>query len=193
VRIRPAAAADLALIARFIIGAGGGLFEFMFDDLVPGMAPSDLLAQMAAQPDSLFHPRHCRIAEIDGVAAGLVNTYPADRIRGETFAQLPADRRDHLAPFPKVQEWGSYYISALSVAVAHRRQGLGRRLLADALAQAGLAGFSRISLHVWDDNHAAAALYGAAGFRRLAHVDLPWHPRLPHRGGMWLMARPLAV
>lgn len=191
VRLRPAAPGEAALIARFIVGAGGGLFEFMFEDLLPGQAAVSILAAIAAQPDSLFSHRHCRIAEVDGTARGLINTYPADHIRGETFAQLTPERRRHLAPFPQVQDWGSHYVSALAVDAGHRRQGIGRRLLTAAIDEAGRQGFPRISLHVWDDNAAAAALYAALGFSRVAAVDIPWHPRLPHRGGMWLLSRPV--
>lgn len=189
-RLRPATEGDARLIARYVILAGGGLFEFMFEGLVPGKTPLDVLTHIAGEPDSLFSHRRCRIAERGGEACGLLNTYPADLIRGETFAQLPPDRRGHLAAFPEVQDWGSLYLSALAVEPAHRRKGIGRALLAGALAEAAAAGFPRLSLHVWDDNRPAAALYAAAGFRRLAPLAIPWHARLPHRGGMWLLSCP---
>jgi ribosomal protein S18 acetylase RimI-like enzyme len=150
-----------------------------------------VLTDVAKQDDSLFSHRRCRLAVVGGAAVGLVNAYPADLIRGETFARLPADRRRHLAPFTQVQDWGSHYISALAVDPGHQGQGLGRRLLAAAVAEAAAAGRPRASLHVWDDNAVAGALYRAAGFRRVARLDVPWHPRLPHRGGLWLMSRPV--
>ena len=47
-----------------------------------------------------------------------------------------------------------------------RGQGLGRRLLAEALKRARAARFTRIDLDVFADNARAIALYEKAGFKR---------------------------
>lgn len=54
-------------------------------------------------------------------------------------------------------------LEVLNVAThpSHRRQGLARRLLAEALAQPGL---TRAVLEVRESNHAAQALYRGLGF-----------------------------
>ena len=53
----------------------------------------------------------------------------------------------------------------LGVLPACRRSGLGRRLLAAGLAEAGRRGARRMTLEVAADNGAAQALYRTAGFR----------------------------
>ncbi len=56
------------------------------------------------------------------------------------------------------------HIHNLVVQPESRRSGLGRRLLADALAFAGASGASRVYLEVRQSNWAAQALYRGAGF-----------------------------
>jgi ribosomal-protein-alanine N-acetyltransferase len=59
---------------------------------------------------------------------------------------------------------GDIEILTLGVAPGSRRAGLGRRLLARGLAEAGAAGATRVFLEVAEDNEAALALYRKAGF-----------------------------
>ncbi|MDR0477324.1 MAG: ribosomal protein S18-alanine N-acetyltransferase [Desulfobulbaceae bacterium] len=52
----------------------------------------------------------------------------------------------------------------IAVPLARRRQGIGRALLADAVAGAARAGARRFFLEVREHNQAARALYAGAGF-----------------------------
>ena len=54
----------------------------------------------------------------------------------------------------------------LMVAAAHRRRGVGRALLEQAVAWAREAGVRKLELHVFPWNAPALALYEAFGFRR---------------------------
>ena len=56
------------------------------------------------------------------------------------------------------------YIEELAVSPTHRRQGIGRALLDECDAIAGLAGKSRITLWVAERNEAAVALYQSRGY-----------------------------
>ena len=58
-------------------------------------------------------------------------------------------------------------VLTLAVAPEARRQGLGARLLAAALAEAVARGVERVVLEVAVDNAAAIALYRAAGFHEV--------------------------
>lgn len=190
VLLQPAQATEASTMGGFILDAGGGLFEFMFEGLVPDASPADVLIQLVAEEDGLFSYRRCLFAEVEGTRVGLLNSYPADLFREHTFDALATDRSLHLAAFPKTQDWGSYYIGAIAVTPTARRQGIGRQIMLWALAQARRQGFSRVSLHVWADNAPARALYQDLGFDFLANLDIAWHPLLPHRGGMLLLSRP---
>jgi RimJ/RimL family protein N-acetyltransferase len=54
----------------------------------------------------------------------------------------------------------------LMVAATHRRRGVGRRLLVQAVAWAREAGVSKLELHVFPWNAPAIALYESFGFER---------------------------
>ncbi|MBA2385279.1 MAG: GNAT family N-acetyltransferase, partial [Actinobacteria bacterium] len=54
----------------------------------------------------------------------------------------------------------------LMVAAAHRRRGIGTRLLAGAVDWARSAGVRKLELHVFPHNEGAIALYESFGFRR---------------------------
>jgi RimJ/RimL family protein N-acetyltransferase len=54
----------------------------------------------------------------------------------------------------------------LMVAASHRRQGIGRRLLAEAERWAREAGVRKLELHVFPHNEAAIRLYETYGFER---------------------------
>ncbi len=54
----------------------------------------------------------------------------------------------------------------LMVAASHRRRGIGRALLEQAVQWARRAGVRKLELHVFPHNDAAIALYESFGFRR---------------------------
>lgn len=62
---------------------------------------------------------------------------------------------------------GEAEILSLGVLPEERRRGTGRALVEAAVARAATAGATRLFLEVAEDNEAARALYGAAGFRRV--------------------------
>ncbi|NYZ11904.1 GNAT family N-acetyltransferase [Azospirillum sp. RWY-5-1] len=187
--IRPAEPDDAADVARFVTMAGGGVYEFLLDGLVPGVAAAEMLTPGIAGRSGSFSHRQCAVAVCGDRIVGAVHAYPTDWMRDADRSFLPQDRLDHLAAFDRTQDWGSYFLSAIAVHRDHRRAGHALRLLDWAYGRARTGGFSRMSLHVWADNLAARRLYEAQGFAELAHVPVPWHPRLPREGGCILMGR----
>lgn len=61
------------------------------------------------------------------------------------------------------------FISNVSVAPGLERRGVGARLVAAFIADAGAAGIKRLRLEVHSGNIAASQLYRAAGFSREDH------------------------
>ena len=54
----------------------------------------------------------------------------------------------------------------LMVAADHRRRGIGKALLREAVEWARASGVRKLELHVFPHNEAAIALYESVGFRR---------------------------
>jgi RimJ/RimL family protein N-acetyltransferase len=78
---------------------------------------------------------------------------------GEIVGRLSVARDQHPAS-AHVADLG------LMVAETHRRQGIGRALLEQAVAWARRHGITKLELHVFPHNGPALALYEAFGFRR---------------------------
>ncbi|RJF83619.1 GNAT family N-acetyltransferase [Azospirillum cavernae] len=187
--LRPACADDAPELARLITIAGGGVYEFLLDGLYPDLSAREMLTPgLAGRTGSLSY-RQSGVAELDGRVIGVVHGYPVDWIRTEDYSGLPPDRVEHLASFSQTQDWGSYFLSALAVDEAFRRQGVAARLLGWFAERARGGGFDRVTLHVWADNDAARRLYAKEGFVELGRAAIPWHERLPHQGGSVLLQR----
>lgn len=188
-RLRSADADDAPELARLIDIAGGGVYEFLLDGLMPGMTAAEMLVPgLAGRSGSLSH-RQSGVAELDGRVVGIAHGYPTDWIRTEDYSGLPPDRVAHMAEFSETLDWGSYFLSAIAVDPDMRRQGIAGRLLGWFYDRARTGGFDRVTLHVWADNEPALRLYAGEGFEEIGRAGIPWHPRLPHQGGSILMRR----
>ncbi|MCW5702851.1 MAG: GNAT family N-acetyltransferase [Xanthobacteraceae bacterium] len=189
---RPAMPDDGAAIAGLICQAGGGLYEFLFDDLIPFVRAFDIVAAGVGMSDSPLSWENCLVAT--GGSAGVVgvaNFFPADSISDETFLSLVSDRFEHIRPMLQLLDRGSMFLNAVAVAGNYRGNGIGTRLIERAEARALEAGLPRLSLHVWVDNVPAIRLYKRHGFTEVGIAELAASPRLPHRGGSLLMRKTL--
>lgn len=128
---------------------------------------------------SLAKLRDARPADLAALLA-LESRFPGDRLSARQFRHHLGNPRArlrvavaaggllgyHLVLLRQGSAWARLY--SIAVDPAARGQGLGRRLLADAERQAHAAGRTGLRLEVRQDNRAAAALYEAAGYRRVA-------------------------
>lgn len=192
-RLRAAAPDDASALAALILLAGGGVYEFQLDGLFGEAALVDVLASGICGVAGNFSHRHMIVAEEEatGSVVGMAHGYPAEWMRTLDRSFIPPDRLAHLAPFEALQDWESYFVSALAVIPAWRRRGLGAAVLAALADKARVGGFPRLSLHVWADNAAALAFYATVGFVEAGRADMPPHPRLPHAGGSVLLVQAL--
>jgi RimJ/RimL family protein N-acetyltransferase len=85
--------------------------------------------------------------------------YVAETDEGEVVGRLSLSRDTHP---------GSSHVAdlGLMVAASHRRQGIGRALLEQAVAWCRAAGIRKLELHVFPHNEAAIRLYEEFGFER---------------------------
>lgn len=79
---------------------------------------------------------------------------------------------------------GRAHLARVIVNPRARRRGLGRKLVGELFFRAGEAGLSLVTLNVYSDNPAAAALYADLGFARVERPDGD-----PVSPGTWFMQR----
>lgn len=78
------------------------------------------------------------------------------------------------------------WVGGMGVAAPYRRRGIGRAVLAAALAAARDAGIERVRLEVLEQNHPARELYERLGFEHVRDLDvwsLPTGPGEPREAG----------
>lgn len=182
---------DSSELARYMCLAGGGLYEFLFDNLIPFVTAVDLLSAGIGGEHYPVSYRNCCVAALgrDGEIVAAANVFPADRLKEENYVVLGSERHSHVRPMLELQDWGSMFLNSLAVNDAHRGSGIGAKLLGWAEARAAEAGYDRLSLHVWADNIPAVNFYKARGFDQIGVAEIPPHPRLQHHGGSILMGK----
>lgn len=191
IALRPADPDDAPAIAPLLVAAGGGIYEYLLDGLMPGMGVAEMLVPGLAAREGSFSYRHCGVAAEGDSVIGVAHAYPSDWMKSVDRSYLSADRLEHLRPFDAAQDWGSYFLSALAVAPAWRRRGVAGALLGWVEGRARSGGFDRITLHVWADNAPARRLYARHGYIEVEVAAIAWHPRLPHDGGSVLLRKRL--
>jgi GNAT superfamily N-acetyltransferase len=188
---RMARSDDSGDLARFMCIAGGGVYEFLFNDLIPFVTAVDLLSAGIGGERYPVSYRNCCVAALggDGEIVAAANVFPADLLKDDNYVLLGSERHDHIRPMLELQDWGSMFLNSLAVSDAHRGSGIGARLLGWAEGHAAEAGYGRLSLHVWADNISAVTFYRMRGFIEMGVAGIPTHPRLPHDGGSILMSK----
>jgi len=194
--LRLGAAADTRLIAELMLRAGGGLFEQLLEDILPGVGAEPLLALALAinQADSAFGCDNAVFAERDGRCCGMVLCFPATdyRLPDAVTAFVPAGRLTRIEALIASCPSDSFYVHSLAVMPDAERQGVALALLGAAAELAAAQGLPQLSLHMWDGNKAAAALYRKLGFTVRDTIDVPaW--RVQWAGPVRLLTAPTAA
>ncbi|MDO9564198.1 MAG: GNAT family N-acetyltransferase [Bradyrhizobium sp.] len=181
-------------LARFMCIAGGGVYEFLFDDLIPFVTAVDLLSAGIGGERFPISYLNCCVAarNHDREIVAAANVFPADLLKDDNYMLLGSERHDHIRPMLELQDWGSMFLNSLAVGDAYRGSGIGARLLEWAEGRAVEAGYQRLSLHVWADNISAVKFYKVRGFIEVGIAGIPTHPRLKHSGGSILMSKPVS-
>ncbi|GEO82745.1 GNAT family N-acetyltransferase [Pararhodospirillum oryzae] len=181
ITVRDAQEADARTIARYMIQAGEGLYEFLLADLVADMSAKSLLTHLVETGEGPLGWPSCRLALKDGQVVGMVNAFPVERFDEMALDMIPADRLAHLAPLFQARVEGSLRLNAMAVDPAQRGAGIGMRLIAEAVGMAGAQKRKTVSLLVWSTNLRAIKLYEDFGFQHAGMIALPAHPRLSAR------------
>lgn len=140
IEIRPARADDAATLVELgtAIGAEEGAWLLTSAGWRSVAEERRYLRALKRYPDAAVY-----VAEDDGALVGRLS-----------LARDPHPASHHVADL------------GLMVAASHRRQGVGRMLLEQAVAWAREAGVTKLELHVFPWNEPAIRLYESFGFER---------------------------
>lgn len=191
--VRIGTATDIDDLVRYLLMAGEGLFEFLFDDAYPGLTARDALALGAGDSESPYHFENAYLVESDNRVVGCLVAFPAEQIGLPELAYsvLARERLDPVRPLFEEHVPESLYINTLAVDESMRGQGVGGLLLDFAAELAQGAGCTSMTLHAWGDNETALSLYEARGFERVGAVEMPRTETLRHDAPMLLLQCPV--
>lgn len=141
--------------------------------------PGSVLLRLVPSAASLDAPSDVAIAPLDATHAGAVaalhdGLFAGTHTPGRTLVDAHDERHPRYVALEggacigyvavEHQADGSVYVDYLGVDAARRGRGVGRRLVAHAVAQAFAAGASGAHLTAREANAAARALYASLGF-----------------------------
>ena len=180
---------ECAALAEFVSIAAGGVIEFLYHDLIPGMTPLEIERNLLEKVESPRSYNNSIVAEKDGKLVGAALSIPSShhRITEEMRAFFPEDRLAHLKHLFSSRVENSLLLDALCVAEDARTQGVGSQLIALTKKKAVNAGFKLLSLIVFADNTNARRLYEQCGFEVVENIEVKPHALIPHEGGCFLM------
>ena len=164
---------DAPFLAKCIMA---GMHFFDFETELPSERDIyDRLVECEAREDLLYSHTRTRIAEVDGIVAGSLLSYPGDIykvMREKTFKELwPDFFREH-GNSDQEADPGEYCLDTLAVLPQYRKHGIGRALLEDGIRKGQALGYGRITLVADHDMPDLIRLYESIGFRKadMRHV-----------------------
>ena len=178
-----------------MIDAGGGLYEFLLDGLVPGVSARNMIRYAVSDESTLFSYTNGLLAEQGDEVLGLALCYPGDEFGLPWIVRnvIPRRRLDRVRALLEADVRGTLYLNSLAVTEAARGGGVGRLLLGCVGELTEELAFDTVTLHVWADNEPAIGLYRSTGFEIVETIAIEPHERLPHEGGMHLMSASLPL
>ncbi len=191
--IRTASASDNEIVTDFILMAGDGIFEQLFDSSMPGVNAKRALATGLRLGVGPYSHRNAFLLCDNGKLPGCILGFPGRKFGLPKIARwsLPNSRLSPLDPLFACNVEDSFYINTLAVSSSERRRGFGKLLLDHANELAIKGGFKYLTLHVWADNLAALKLYKKWGFNIEAEMEVPRTKYLRRRGPLLLAKSPV--
>jgi ribosomal protein S18 acetylase RimI-like enzyme len=186
---RPAEKEDSMKLAELINIASDGVVEYLFHDLIPGMAPVQVVAHNLENDNYPHSYKSAIVAEAENGVVGMALTYPSSyhKITDEMRVFFPAERLARFEDFYAARVEDSLFLDALGVDASYRRQGIGTKLVELTKEKTRKNGYEMLSLIVFADNAPALALYKSLGFEAVQEIRLEGNEFIPHQGGCVLL------
>ncbi|MEQ9619931.1 MAG: GNAT family N-acetyltransferase [Deltaproteobacteria bacterium] len=184
---RPAEKADCRTIAKLFSIASDGVADYVWTKLAePGEDILEVAERRYSRDDLLFGYKNCVVAELGGEVIGMMVSFP---MYSTENAEPEAEADPVLAPYSKLEQHDSYYISGIAVFPDYRGMGIGTKFLEIAERKARENKLSRISLIVFEQNEGAKRLYERHAFYETAREKVVPHELIHYTGYALLMVK----
>ncbi len=191
IAIRPARREDVPALLAFADEASSGVWRLAWRRAARN-GESDEAAglRLLADPANDLSFANAWVAERAGEVLGTLIGWPGRPPADPAAAGPETHELDPvLAPYARLADGGSWFISELCVEAALRGAGLGTRFLGLAAAQARRAGRARVSLKAFEENEGAVRLYRRQGFTVADRAPVVRHPDIRFGGDLLLMVQ----
>jgi ribosomal protein S18 acetylase RimI-like enzyme len=184
---RPAHKSDARKIAELYRISSDGLAEYIWTALAESSeAILNVGTRRYARENTQSSYQNCTIAELNQQVVGMLAAYPI-----YSSEEKPPEEDPVLAPYSKLEESHSLYISGVALFEKYRSCGIGSQLLAMAEQQAKDQAIDKLSLIVFEQNIGAKKLYGTMGYQEVARETIYPHPLIRYTGIALLMLKML--
>jgi ribosomal protein S18 acetylase RimI-like enzyme len=184
---------DCLQIAELISTASGGVVEFLFHDLIPGMSPVQMVARNLERDHPPHTYRNAIVAQSEDAIAGMALSFPSHfhEITEGMKKFFPPDRLEHVRPYYTAPVGRSLFLDAIAVKDEYRGKGIGRALISLTQEKARKSGYDALTLIAFAENRNARKLYERMGFETLEKIEIRPHELISYQGGCLLMRCPL--
>jgi ribosomal protein S18 acetylase RimI-like enzyme len=184
---RPAHKSDARKIAELYRISSDGLAEYIWTALAESSeAILNVGTRRYARENTQSSYQNCTIAELNQQVVGMLAAYPI-----YSSEEKPPEEDPVLAPYSKLEESHSLYISGVALFEKYRSCGIGSQLLGMAEQQAKDRAIDKLSLIVFEQNTGAKKLYETMGYQEVARETIYPHPLIRYTGIALLMLKML--
>ena len=185
---RRAVKSDCHNIVRLYSIASDGVADYVWSTLAtPGESIHDVGLRRYQQENTINSYRNCHIASINDEVVGMMVAYVMHINTDMDYNTLDPV----LAPYARLEEDNSYYISGMAVFPHYRGSGIGKQFLKIAEEDAKVQGLDKLSLIVFEKNLGARMLYERTGYKETKREPVVPHPLIHFTGNALLLVKSL--
>ena len=167
-QLRPAAKGDAPAIAKLFLISSDGLAGYIWSKMAgPDESMEAVGARRYARENTAFSFENCTILEGSRKIAGMLHGFKMEEDPDAADANTAPEADPVLRPYRELEDYGSFYVSGVTVEEEFRGQGLGTWLMQTAEARAKDLRLPRVSLICFERNESAYRFYERFGYREL--------------------------
>lgn len=181
---RKAEKADCQRIAELCDIASDGMVDFLFEEVMPGITPIQILKTSFQDEESNRSYKNVIVAECNGRVVAMLFAYSSyyHCIDDDMREHFPAERLEVMEPFFNSRVDDTLYIDTICVDKDFRNRGIGKQLIELAKQMS-----DKLSLIAFADNDAAIRFYHREGFEIVRRIPMEMPPQISHGDDMVLM------